>query len=265
MEFTSPPLDGPLALVWGLLGCDWSVYLSHLSMTCLSRPWVHPSCPGVLVSLKPNKKTFLYSSASSLSSRLSPLAFPTFSLRLSLSVPLPSIKGSLYCLYKGTGVVNRCRVMGSRLAARHQEGRSPPLLYTLSHTSDTLLMDCTHHSSKLCHWQWAISSIWPKRSTGFVSVDTSSAFTSPPDYCQGLWRWRSSAKLGAHFFFLCVQVCVGLFSRPLYSFSRSCDDEANEDFVLGFNKCEVLLREPWQAVNFPLIRWNSRCKLSHLY
>lgn len=115
---------------------------------------------------------------------LFPLRVLFLSLRLSLSVPLPSIKGSLYCLYKGIGVVNRCRVMGSLLAARHREGRTPPLPHT--HTADTLLMDCTHHSSKLCHRQWAISSIWPKRSTGFVSVDTSSAFTSPPDYCQGL-------------------------------------------------------------------------------
>lgn len=137
MEFTSPPLDVPLALVWRPLCCDWSVCLSHLSMTCLFRPRVHPSCPGVLVALKPNKKTFLYSSASSLSSRLLPLSphilhilFP--SLRLSLSVPLPSIKGSLYCLYKGNGVVNRCRVMGSLLAARHGEGRTPPLLRTLT-------------------------------------------------------------------------------------------------------------------------------------
>lgn len=48
-----------------------SVYLNHLSMTCLSRPRVHPSCPEVRVRLKPNKKTFLYSSASS-------LAFPAF-------------------------------------------------------------------------------------------------------------------------------------------------------------------------------------------
>ncbi len=191
MKFNFPPLDVPLALVWRLPCCDWSVYLSHLSMTCLCRPRVHPSCPGVLVCLKPNKKTFLYSSASSLSSRLFPLTSHILhilspSLRLSLSVPLPSIKGSLYCLYKGIGVVNRCRVMGSLLAARHGEGRTPPLRHTHTHTSDTLLMDCTHHSSKLCHWQWAISSIWTKRSTGFVSVDTSSAFTSPPDYCQGL-------------------------------------------------------------------------------
>lgn len=48
-----------------------SEYLSHLSMTCLCRPRVHPSCPEVRVTLKPNKKTFLYSSASS-------LAFPAF-------------------------------------------------------------------------------------------------------------------------------------------------------------------------------------------
>lgn len=72
LEFNSLPLDVPLALVWKLPCCDWSVCLSHLSMTCLSRPWVHPSCPGVLVSLKPNKKTFLYSSASSLSYSHSP-------------------------------------------------------------------------------------------------------------------------------------------------------------------------------------------------
>lgn len=132
--------------------------LSHLSMTCLSRPRVHPSCPGVLVALKPNKKTFLYSFCF-----VSPLGSFLFSshilhilclsLRLSLSVPLPSIKGSLYCLYKGTGVVNRCRVMGSLLAARLGEGRTPPLPRTHTHTGDTLLMDCTHHSSKLCHWQ----------------------------------------------------------------------------------------------------------------
>lgn len=79
------------------------------------------------------------------------------SLCPSLSVPLPPIKGSLYCLYKGIGVVNRCRVMGSLLAARHGEGRTPPLphahAHAHAHTSDTLLMDCTHHSSKLCHWQ----------------------------------------------------------------------------------------------------------------
>lgn len=139
------------------------------------------------------------------SSRILHILF--LSLRLSLSVPLPSIKGSLYCLYKGTGVVNRCRVMGSLLAARLGEGRTPPLPYTHTHAGDTLLMDCTHHSSKLCHWQWAISSIWPKRSTGFVSVDTSSAFTSPPDYCQGLQEWRSSAKLRAGSP-LCRTVCV---------------------------------------------------------
>lgn len=76
-------------------------------------------------------------------------------------------------------------------------------------------MDCAHHSSKLCHWQWAISSIWPKRSTGLVSVDTSSALTSPPDYCQALWEpgWaelcRSMSKCGAP------------FSLPLYSCSEA--------------------------------------------
>lgn len=157
VELHSPPLDVPLALVWRQLYWIWSVYLSHLSMTCLSRPRVHPSCPEVLVSLKPNKKTFLYSSASSvlsaLSSHIPHILFLSRSLCLSLSVPLPSIKGSLYCLYKGIGVVNRCKVMGSLLAARHREGRTPPLLHTHTHTSDTLLMDCTHHSSKLCHWQ----------------------------------------------------------------------------------------------------------------
>lgn len=141
VELCSPPLDVPLALVWRQLWCDWSVYLSHLSMTCLSRPWVHPSCPEVLVSLKPNKKTFLYSSASSplsaLSSHILHILFLPCSLRLSLSVPLPSIKGSLYCLYKGIGVVNRCRVMGSLLAARHRKGRTPPLPSAHTHTSDT--------------------------------------------------------------------------------------------------------------------------------
>lgn len=134
VELNSAPLDVPLALVWRPLRYDWSVCLSHLSMTCLSRPRVHPSCPGVLVSLKPNKKTFLYSSASSLLSALSlripRILFP--SPRLSLSVPLPSIKGSLYCLYKGIGVVNRCRVMGSLLAARHGEGRTPLLFPALA-------------------------------------------------------------------------------------------------------------------------------------
>lgn len=154
--------------------------LSHLSMTCLCRLRVHPSCLRVLVSLYPNKKTFLYSSASSLP-LLILLTFSTFSH----TIPLPSIKVSLYCLYKRIGVVNRCRVIGSILAAQTGRGSgAPPLPHT--HTGDALLMDCTNHSSKLCHWQWAISSIWPKLSTGFVSVDTSSAFSSHPDYCQGL-------------------------------------------------------------------------------
>lgn len=77
------------------------------------------------------------------------LLFRSRSVHLSLSVPLPSIKRSLYCLYRGIGVVNRCKEMGSLLAARHRVGRTPPL----PHTRTTLLMDCTHHSSKLCHWQ----------------------------------------------------------------------------------------------------------------
>lgn len=184
----SPPLDVPLALVWRL---------AMLWLECVSEPSVHDlslqtlgssimSRGARLSKTKQENISLFLRFISALGSFSHILHILFLSLRLSLSVPLPSIKGSLYCLYKGIGVVNRCRVMGSRLAARHGEGRTPPLPHTRTHSSDTLLMDCTHHSSKLCHWQWAISSIWPKRSTGFVSVDTSSAFTSPPDYCQGL-------------------------------------------------------------------------------
>lgn len=103
-----------------------SVYLNHLSMTCLSRPRVHPSCPEVRVRLKPNKKTFLYSSASSLAfPAFPPLFDPHPPISPVTSSPHPPIKGSLYCLYKGIGVVNRCRVMGSPLAARHGTGSHP--------------------------------------------------------------------------------------------------------------------------------------------
>lgn len=101
----------PCCFSWDAAWLWWD--LSHLSMTCLSRPAVHPSCPEVLVPLKSNKKTFLYSSCFI-------CLFPPPVLHLhilslsprSLSVLLSSIKGSLYSLYKRIGVVNRCRVMG---------------------------------------------------------------------------------------------------------------------------------------------------------
>lgn len=233
-------------------------------MTCLFRPRVHPSCPGVLVALKPNKKTFLYSSASSLSSRLLPLSshilhilFP--SLRLSLSVPLPSIKGSLYCLYKGNGVVNRCRVMGSLLAARHGEGRTPPLLRTLTLTPAILFwwIAPTIHLNYVTGNELSVQSglneaqglfllTLPQHSLLLlITVRACRSDAARPKHAAG------SPSLCA---FVCVCVCGPIFTATLQLLRRS-NQEEDEGFEFAFSDCRLLLHEPWHAENSVLIRW----------
>lgn len=130
VQFTAWPLDVPLSSAWRqlMLRCDW----------CASEPSVHDlslqtrsssiMSQGASLSLYPNRKTFLYSSASS-PPLLILLTFSTFSP----TIPLPSIKVSLYCLYERIGVVNRCRVIGSILAAQTGRGSgAPPLPHTLT-------------------------------------------------------------------------------------------------------------------------------------
>lgn len=99
-------------------------------MTCLSRAWVHSSCPEVLDSLKSNKKTFRYpptlaSSAFSSSHFHSPHSLPAFFSPSSLSVHLVPIKGPLSCLYKVIGGANRCKVMGYLHWQASVEGNTP--------------------------------------------------------------------------------------------------------------------------------------------
>lgn len=200
------------------------VYLSHLSMTCLSRPWVHPSCPEVLVSSESNKKTFLYSPCFILSflfpflSHSLHILLLSRSLRPSLSVPLPLIKRSLYCLYKGIGVVNRCRVMGYLYWQASAE-RVVPLLFPALTLTPAILF-----------W-WIAPTIHLNYVTGNeLSVQ------SGPNEAQGLFLLtlpqhsllllitvrvcrsdaaRSGLWLAFHSAAQCL--CVALFSLPLYS------------------------------------------------
>lgn len=148
--------------------CCFTLKAAVLLLVCASEPSVHDLSLYTLGSSIMSRGARLLKikqeniSLPPLLHLLFPLFFPvphilflSHSLRLSLSVLPPSIQGSLYCLYKGIGVVNRCRVMGYRYwQASTEKGCTPPLLRAHTNSSYTLiLMDCTHHSSKLCHWQ----------------------------------------------------------------------------------------------------------------